>query len=295
MIEVVRTEQLDESLDVITTSLRSFIELSMKEDDKTWGEWIASIAGNIEVRCWEKKNCQNTSCQAYKSECGRCWLLVGSLCSSNRQNDERGESRNCCECEVYQANVCRGSLLEIQEQIITLVHNLRSRQLELKEMAFHDPLTGLKNRRFFDLYIPHEVERVKRSKESLVVVAIDVNDFKDINDAYGHIYGDRILKECAAILHKSVRGSDMLFRFGGDEFLIVMSRASDQDAKVVFQRIDDRLLAWNAKLEDGGPKISLSIGHSLVTHTSELSEVMIEADLRMYEDKRRKKGLQSQA
>jgi diguanylate cyclase (GGDEF)-like protein len=287
--------KLDESLDVITASLRSFIALSLQEDDKTWGEWIASIAGHVEVRCWEEKNCRNTGCPAYKSECGRCWLLVGSLCGCNQENGERPERRNCCDCEIYRANVCKDSLCEIHEQIITLVHNLRSRQLELKEMAIHDSLTGLKNRRFFDMYITHEVERVNRSMEPLVVMAIDVNDFKNINDAYGHIYGDRILKECAAILLKAIRGTDLLFRFGGDEFLIVMSRAGDHEAAVVLQRINDRLAAWNAIHEGDGPRISFSIGHSLLTHTRELHEVMSEADLRMYEDKRRWKALANQA
>ena len=293
--EGVSAGKLDESLDGITASLRSFIELSMNEDDKTWGEWIASVAGHVEVRCWEKKGCHNTGCPAYKAECGRCWLLVGSLCASNRQQDDGSpEKRNCSECEIYQTNVCRDSICEIQEQIITLVHNLRSRQLELKEMAIHDPLTGLKNRRFFDMYIHHEVERVNRSRDSMVLVAIDVNDFKDINDAYGHVYGDRILKECAAILHKAIRGTDLLFRFGGDEFLIVMSRAAEPEAEVVIRRIGERLAAWNAMHEGDGPRISLSIGYSLLTHNRELFEVMSEADLRMYEDKRMRKGLPAQ-
>jgi diguanylate cyclase (GGDEF)-like protein len=293
--EGVGTEKLDESLDGVTARLRAFIALSLQEDDKSWGEWIASIAGHVEVRCWEKKNCINTGCPAYKSDCGRCWLLAGSLCGASWQNGERPEKRNCCECEIYRANVCRDPLCEIQEQIITLVHNLRSRQLELKEMAIHDPLTGLKNRRFFDMYIPHEIERVNRNQESLVVVVIDINDFKYINDAYGHIYGDTILKECAAILHKSIRGTDLLFRFGGDEFVIIMSRAGDYEAEVISRRINERLAVWNAVHGDEGPKISFSIGHSLLTHTRALNEVMGEADLRMYEDKRRWKESSTQA
>ncbi|NTV14793.1 MAG: GGDEF domain-containing protein [Desulfobulbaceae bacterium] len=293
--EVLSTGKFDESLDKITASLRSFIDLSLQEDDKTWGEWIASIAGHVEVRCWEKKNCRNSDCPAYKSECGRCWLLVGSLCSSNRQSGDQAEPHNCRECEIYLLNVCKDSFIEIREQIITLVHNLRSRQQELKEMAIHDPLTGLKNRRFFDMYIPHEVERVNRSKESLAVVVIDVNDFKNINDAHGHLAGDRILKDCADILHGSIRGTDLLFRFGGDEFLIVMSRAGEHEAEVVINRINQQLAAWNGSRNGQRSQLSFSIGYSLLTHTRELYEVMSEADLRMYEDKRRWKGLLSQA
>lgn len=293
-VEDVTTGKLNESLDTITASLRSFVELSLQEDDKTWGEWIASIAGRVEVRCWEKKECHNSNCPAYKSDCGRCWLLVGSLCSANQANGDSLGAHNCRECEIYLANVCKDSFVEIREQIITLVHNLRSRQQELKEMAIHDPLTGLKNRRFFDMYIPHEVKRVNRSKESLAVVVIDVNGFKNINDAHGHIFGDRILKECADILYRSIRGTDLLFRFGGDEFLIVMSRAGDHEAGIVLNRINQQLELWN---ETAGQKLrlSFSIGFSLLTDTRELHEVMSEADSRMYEDKRRQKSLPNRA
>ena len=69
-------DKLSASLGGITTSLRSFIELSLKEDDKTWGDWISSVAKDVEVRCWEAKDCQKTDCPAYKSECGRCWLTI---------------------------------------------------------------------------------------------------------------------------------------------------------------------------------------------------------------------------
>ena len=75
--------KLNNSLDDITSSLRSFIGLSLRKDDKTWAEWIDSVAKEIEVRCWEEKSCSRTDCPAYKSECGRCWLIAGSLCSSN--------------------------------------------------------------------------------------------------------------------------------------------------------------------------------------------------------------------
>ncbi len=293
--EVAITAKLDESLDGITASLRSFVELSLQEDDKTWGEWIAAIAGQVEVRCWEKKDCQNSDCPAYKSECGRCWLLVGSLCGANREGGDSSAPHNCRECEIYLANVCKDSLIEIREQIITLVHNLRSRQQELREMAIHDPLTGLKNRRFFDMYIPHEVKRINRSKESLAVLVIDVNDFKNINDAYGHSFGDRILKACAEILHASIRGTDLLFRFGGDEFLIVMSRAGDHEAGIVISRINQQLAFWNESELGRKSRLSFSIGYSLLTDSRELPEVMSEADLKMYEDKRRWKELQGQA
>ena len=74
-------KKLTEALTGITDSLRSFVELSLKKDDKDWGDWIDSVARDVEVKCWEKKNCTRKDCPAYKSDCGRCWLLVGSLIS----------------------------------------------------------------------------------------------------------------------------------------------------------------------------------------------------------------------
>jgi diguanylate cyclase (GGDEF)-like protein len=288
----VNREKFDHSLDSITASLRSFIELSLQGDDRIWGDWIASAGGKVEIRCWERKNCRNTDCPAYKSECGRCWLLAGSLCGSARpEEDSRPEMTNCFDCEIYRANVCRDPISEIREQIITLVHNLRVRQLELKEMAIHDPLTGLKNRRFFDMYIRHEVERVNRSQESLAILSIDVNDFKAVNDDYGHIFGDKILKECAAVMQKTIRGTDLLFRFGGDEFIVVMNKAGEHEAEILRQRLNDRLSAWNASHEGNGPRVSVSVGYAILTPNRELVEVLSEADMQMYRDKKRRKEM----
>ncbi len=279
----------DRSLTDITSSLRSFIELSLHQDDKTWGEWISSVSREVKVRCWQEKNCEKTECPAYKSECGRCWLLAGSirLTQDGRSCEEIPGGKSCCDCEIYKANVCVDSLTEIQEQIITLVHSLRSRQIELKELATQDSLTGLKNRHFFEMYIYHEVEKIKRGDDSMSVIMIDVNDFKYINDAFGHIAGDLVLKECAMILDKSIRASDVLFRFGGDEFLIVMSKAGEEETNILIQRVYENLATWNREQSEIDHKISLSIGFALLDKQHELLDVLEEADRQMYKDKKR--------
>ena len=276
--------KLSKSLDDITDSLRSFIELSLKEDDKTWGEWISSVAKDVEVRCWEVKNCQRTDCSAYKSECGRCWLIAGSLCGSGSKLGPDGTT-SCVECDIYKTNVSKDPCSEIQEQIITLVHNLRSRQIELKEMATRDPLTGLKNRHFFDMYMSHEVERVRRSRESIAVLMIDINDFKFINDVHGHIAGDRVLKECAEVLSGAIRGADALFRFGGDEFLVVMSGTDDKGANILINRITEKLDEWNYRKTEYNIKISLSIGYGILDSDMTAMDVIELADKMMYEKK----------
>jgi diguanylate cyclase (GGDEF)-like protein len=278
--------RLGKSLDDITSSLRSFIGLTMGKDDKTWADWITSVAKKIEVRCWEKKSCTRTDCPAYRNECGRCWLIAGSLCPANGVSVSGPDgTTSCIECPVYLANVSGDQYAEIQEQIITLVHNLRSRQLELQEMATHDQLTGLKNRRFFDMYMAHEMEKVKRGNENLAILMIDINDFKVINDTCGHMAGDQVLKDCGALLSRSIRSADVLFRFGGDEFLIVMSAAGKGEAAILVQRIAGNLKEWNSRQQEPGRRISLGIGCGLLTKSSDLLAVIAEADRLMYEDK----------
>ncbi|MBU0486068.1 MAG: GGDEF domain-containing protein [Proteobacteria bacterium] len=284
-------DKLQKTLDDITSSLRSFLELSVKEDDKSWSHWISSVAREIKIRCWQKNNCSNRDCPGYKNECGRCWLINGTLCAQT--HPAGGRHTSCCDCEIYRANVGKDPVSEIQEQIITLVHTLRVKQLMLKEMATQDPLTGLKNRYFFDLYVPIEVEKLHRTKETISIIMIDIDNFKFINDAFGHLYGDHILQECAGILELSIRASDILFRFGGDEFVIVMSKADDPETNILIERIYRNLAQWNRANKNEQSPINLSVGHSIMHHENELLEIIEEADQRMYEDKKRHKTTQN--
>lgn len=277
----------DKSLDDITCSLRSFIGLSIRKDDKTWAEWIGSVAKEVDVKCWEMKGCARLDCPAHGSECGRCWLIAGSLCVTNSTTRGPDGTTDCIDCEVYLANVLRDPYSEIQEQIITLVHNLRSRQIELREMATHDSLTGLKNRHFLDMYMSHEMEKVKRGNVKMVIMMVDINDFKAANDTFGHVFGDRILKDCAGILTRSIRSSDVLFRFGGDEFMIVMSGAGRSEAMVLRQRILANVDIWNSRVKTHDFRISLSIGHAQLEESSGLNEALERADRVMYKDKRK--------
>ncbi|MBU0676108.1 MAG: GGDEF domain-containing protein [Proteobacteria bacterium] len=280
-------EEFQKSLDDITSSLRTFIELSVKGDDKSWSQWISSVAREIEIRCWQQNRCANSDCPAYRSECGRCWLISSTLCSETHPNGKNRTS--CCDCEIYLANIGKDPISEIQEQIITLVHSLRIKQMELKEMATQDPLTGLKNRHFFDLYIPLEAKKIQRTKETMSIIMIDVNDFKFINDTCGHLYGDHILQECAGILSHSIRASDILFRFGGDEFVIVMTKAGDHETTILQERIYHNLADWNTNNKNEQTPISFSIGHAILQAEDDLMTVINEADNRMYADKKQYK------
>ncbi|OWW18239.1 sensor domain-containing diguanylate cyclase [Noviherbaspirillum denitrificans] len=130
------------------------------------------------------------------------------------------------------------SLHEAREQIRAneqaLMHKLEqisALEAQLREQANRDPLTGLFNRRFFDATLEREIARCKRDGHSLSVVMIDVDHFKKINDTYGHQAGDEVLRLLGSILGEGVRASDVVCRFGGEEFLVLLPSMGTQAAQ----------------------------------------------------------------
>ena len=117
----------------VLINLRKFIELSLHKDETSWDEWISSTTKNITTRCWEQKQCDAVDCPAYKNECGRCWLIAGTMCDDNVQGRFAIKYASCTECEVFQNAVFKDPVSELQEHILILIHSLRSRQHELKE------------------------------------------------------------------------------------------------------------------------------------------------------------------
>ncbi len=194
------------------------------------------------------------------------------------------------ECIVYQNSVFADSITEIEEHLIVLVHTLISKQEKINELATIDHLTGLHNRRYFDLLIESEINIMERNGGLINLALIDVDNFKRINDIYGHLVGDDILKAFARILLDSTRKSDIVVRYGGDEFLIAAS-CPDPDfdaAEIIENRIVDKLRVWNKKNAPTGIKLSISIGHSVLKKGDILETAIHEADQRMYKNKRLK-------
>ena len=282
---------LRKTFEKIRNDLRVFISLSQKEDESSWIDWISSVSKRIDTKCWEKKNCHEKKCPAYHNPCGRCWIIAGTMLPGEIQCKFAINYESCQQCDVYREAVCRDPITEIEEYMIVLVHSLRSRQQELKEIATTDFLTDLYNRRFFESYIVHEYEKLKRTNKSIALMMIDINGFKGINDKYGHIVGDKILKECADILLKNTRQSDLLARYGGDEFVIALNENSDHEnyPDILVSRIEEYISNRNASACQSTPAISLSFGYSILNKTNSITKVMEEADRRMYQDKKRKK------
>jgi diguanylate cyclase (GGDEF)-like protein/PAS domain S-box-containing protein len=176
----------------------------------------------------------------------------------------------------------------------SLAYALHGLEIEekLRKQAIRDGLTGLYNRTYFNERIQEEVERAKRYGHPLSFIMMDVDKFKEVNDRYSHLEGDEILKQAAEIIITSIREIDMAFRYGGDEFLLVLPETEKSGLEKVVRRIKNELKTFNDRRKSlGKPPLKLSFGISTWRPESGKSweDVLKESDLRMYEDKMNKK------
>ena len=165
------------------------------------------------------------------------------------------------------------------------VRNIRLRN-ELREHANHDPLTRVYNRRYFMDAIEREAKRSKRYGHSIGFLMIDVDHFKEINDTYGHQTGDRVLQEVAQFLRSQVRAAEIVVRYGGDEFLVVVPERKHA-TNIMKRRIKKALALWNETKAFFDFPIALSIGdaHWNPNGSTSVQDALATADKRMYEDK----------
>jgi diguanylate cyclase (GGDEF)-like protein len=157
----------------------------------------------------------------------------------------------------------------------------------LRNLAMIDPLTGLYNRRFAEQRLAAEVARSERRGHPLTVLTLDLNNFKEINDTYGHPAGDQVLQEFASRLNKVIRGSDLAVRLGGDEFLVVLPECTLEQLKLVLHRLNSFELDWQ------GQKIAVgfSAGWKDYEMGERPEEMLARADEALYSNKRAmKKG-----
>jgi len=159
-------------------------------------------------------------------------------------------------------------------------------QGQLVKQARHDALTGVFNRHYFNEMIAQEVLRASRYDHPIGLLMIDVDRFKEINDRYGHQTGDMVLQEIAAVLRETVRKTDMIVRYGGDEFLVMLTETG-QDAEEAAARIRSAVQENKNLRRISGFNVTVSVG-SIFWHPGAeypIEEALARADARMYEDK----------
>jgi len=157
----------------------------------------------------------------------------------------------------------------------------------LEYYATRDPLTGLFNQRVFRDLIDYEIKRAGRHKYHFGLLVIDCDNFKMINDKYGHAFGDTFLQGFADVLERSKRDEDILSRYGGDEFTLILPESSQEESFTVAQRILDNVNNFTIKAPDGSPiGLTVSIGiASFPEHAQESGDLFNVADAMMYRAK----------
>ena len=150
-----------------------------------------------------------------------------------------------------------------------------------RQLALFDPLTGLYNRRFAEQRLRAEIARSERKGLSMIVMLLDLNDFKKINDGYGHLVGDHVLKEFAKCLSSSTRGSDLAVRWGGDEFMLLLLDCEVEQISVVLARLD----RFTAEVRGQKLAVSFSVGWKAYEPGDRFEELIEEADRNLYSHK----------
>lgn len=165
-----------------------------------------------------------------------------------------------------------------------------AKRQELAELSHKDDLTGLNNRRGFLLLAEQQIRVARRQRSDFLLLFLDLDRLKYINDTFGHKEGDRALTEAAEVLRKSLRGSDILARFGGDEFGALCLLATAAEAATIRERLETVLAGVNAKPGRDYP-LSFSVGILVCSHTDATGvETLLEqADALMYREKKEKK------
>ena len=188
------------------------------------------------------------------------------------------------------ATVLLFNIYTVYQQILIkrLRHQLAEKQDHsdlLRSLAMIDPLTGLYNRRFAEQRLATEVARSERKGHPLTVLTLDLNNFKEINDTYGHVAGDQVLQKFAAHLNNIIRGTDLAVRLGGDEFLVLLPECTVEQLQLELGRLGSVEVNWR------GNKIPVTFSagwkqYELGEHPTKLLEG---ADRLLYHRKRASK------
>ena len=178
-------------------------------------------------------------------------------------------------------------------QYITRITRFASIAIEnasLFRQATTDRMTGLFSHHFFEKTLEEELERARRYKTTFSLVMFDIDHFKKFNDAYGHLQGDRIIRDIARLLCKSIRQVDFPARYGGEEFAVILPAVDVKGALVVAERLRKRVEAFEfpASTDGGGPlHVTISVGVTEFDTESAYAptEIIREADRALYQSK----------
>jgi diguanylate cyclase (GGDEF)-like protein len=235
-----------------------------------------------------------------------CMLLVdGDMCEEKNfsliktiRNDYKKNQLSilalCERTKEYQrvmllrcgANDCIDKPVRIEEFQVRVMLNLQLMEVlnELTDFSNRDFLTRVYNRKYFFEIGSTLFENYKRDALELTVAMIDIDDMKKINDSFGHLLGDKVIKKTAEVLTSNLRSADVIARIGGEEFCVLATKVNKQNALQVFERVSDAVKGQAIPTPNGHLKFSVSIGVTTAIKDS-FEEMIHAADTNMYKAK----------
>lgn len=177
-------------------------------------------------------------------------------------------------------------LAKVEILLSSLIYPLKN-ALQYKQAldsAFTDPLTGAQNRMAMDQALNREVELAHRQGSSLSIILLDADHFKNINDSYGHAVGDEVLKAIAKVTQQNIRQSDVLYRFGGEEFLIILGQTDTEGAIRLADRIRENIAAMDM-INGSKIDITASLGVTTLNEQDNSASLFERADKALYQAK----------
>ena len=159
----------------------------------------------------------------------------------------------------------------------------------LMKNSMLDGMTGLYTHKFFMERLDGELGRAERHNENLTLLFLDLDKFKRINDTYGHLFGDMVIKDTSNIIKNNVRTHDVVARYGGEEFLTFVSNSDKEAAYLVSERIRKAIADTKINLNGEDKQITVTLGVANITESEHISSLLELADQRLYEGKKRGK------
>jgi len=240
----------------------------LPEEEAILGErggasYVVPVTRNLKSRCADIKNCGDRNCINFYSENLKCWLRripPGSFIPDADPEQFRVPLEGCLQCEVFPSaallvlrtvqngkGITRETVVPVSTLAseATLALEVVSLYDNMKLMAITDGLTGLFNHREFYNALRRELERARRYKHNMSLLMIDVDDFKQFNDLFGHPAGDIALRKIADLIRGCARTTDIIARYGGEEFALILPESQPVGALMVAERIKTEIANHN--------------------------------------------------
>ncbi len=189
---------------------------------------------------------------------------------------------------IEDTQVMEQSRLQLESQISNIsaeVDALRQELVQVKQESRTDSLTGILNRRAFDEALAQSVDSASEQREPFCLLVVDIDHFKQFNDAHGHLVGDKVLRFVATLLKRSVKGKDIVARFGGEEFTLILPQTDLDGACIVAEQIRHAIAACRIRKRENGEvfgKVTVSVGVAQFDLADSPNNLVERADRALY-------------